>query len=191
MTDEKPLNVLTICGSLRKGSLNAAVTRALPGLAPAGMTMIAAPPFDRFPLYNADVQREDGFPEPVTALAEVVRAADAVIIVSPEYNYSIPGALKNALDWVSRMPDQPFKGKPVALQSAAPGPLGGSRAQYHMRQVMIFLEALVFGRPEVFVSFAQQRVNEAGELHDEATRKVIAAQLEGFAAYIRRHGGKG
>src|SRR4051812_28230539 len=96
------LNVLTICGSLRKESYNAALARALPGLASAGMSITAAPSFASFPLYNADVQNTIGFPADVNALADAIRAADGVIIVSPEYNWSIPGALKNAIDWVSR-----------------------------------------------------------------------------------------
>jgi hypothetical protein len=113
---EITVNVLTICGSLRKGSYNAMVQRALPSLAPEGMTMKAAPSFAEFPLYNADAQDLSGFPTAVTTLAEAIRAADGVIVVSPEYNFSIPGGLKNAIDWVSRLPNQPFAGKPIALQ---------------------------------------------------------------------------
>src|SRR5690242_1814390 len=111
-------NVLVICGSLRKGSYNAMVARALPALAPAGMKLIPSPPIGTMPLYNADIQAE-GFPEPVKVLADAIRAADAVLFVTPEYNYSIPGVLKNAIDWVSRLPDQPFAGKPIAIQSAS------------------------------------------------------------------------
>jgi chromate reductase, NAD(P)H dehydrogenase (quinone) len=127
------LKVLVICGSLRKGSYNAALTRALPALAPPEMTLITAPSFAAFPFYNADVQDASGFPAPVTELAEAIRAADGVLFVTPEYNWSIPGVLKNAIDWVSRMKDQPFKDKPVAIQSASQGPLGGARMQYHLR----------------------------------------------------------
>ena len=117
--DGKSVNVITICGSLRKGSFNAMVQRALPSLAPEGMVLTEAPPFAAFPLYNADVQGATGFPGPVTALADAIRAADGVIIVTPEYNFSIPGGLKNAIDWVSRVPNQPFAGKPVALRALA------------------------------------------------------------------------
>jgi len=106
-----------ICGSLRKGSFNRALMNALPALAPADMKLTEAPSFRGFPLYDADLQAK-GFPPDVTALAGTIRAADGVIIITPEYNYSIPGALKNAIDWVSRLPDQPFKEKPVAIQSA-------------------------------------------------------------------------
>jgi chromate reductase len=133
VADEK-LDVLVICGSLRKGSYNSALARTLPALAPAGMTVRPAPSFEKFPIYNHDIQDTSGFPAEVNAWADAIRKADAVIIVSPEYNWSIPGGLKNAIDWVSRMKDQPFKDKPVALQSAAGGILGGSRMQYHLRQ---------------------------------------------------------
>ena len=138
---DKILNVVSICGSLRKGSYNRMVMNALRGYAPEGMRVTEAPPFAAFPLYNADVQNSSGFPAPVQALAEAVRAVDGVIFVSPEYNYSIPGALKNAIDWVSRMPNQPFAGKPIAIQSATGGALGGGRMQYDFRRCMIFLDA--------------------------------------------------
>src|SRR3974390_524875 len=127
------MRVLVICGSLRKGSYNAALTRALPALAPPEMKLITAPSFATFPFYNADVQDASGFPAQVTEFAEAIRPADGVLFVTPEYNWSIPGVLKNAIDWVSRMKDQPFKDKPIALQSAAGGILGGSRAPYLLR----------------------------------------------------------
>src|SRR5579871_5142794 len=127
------VTVITICGSLRKGSFNAALQRALPALAPPGLAIKAAPPWASFPIYNADDQNATGFPAAVNTLADAIRAADGVIFVTPEYNFSIPGGLKNAIDWVSRLPNQPFAGKPVALQSASPGPLGGGRVQYDMR----------------------------------------------------------
>lgn len=179
-------HVLTICGSLRKGSYNRALMNALPGLAPAGMTLSEAPSFRGFPLYDADLQAA-GFPADVTALADAIRTADGVIIVSPEYNYTIPGALKNAIDWVSRLKDQPFREKPVAIQSATGGPLGGARMQYHLRQVMIFLNAFVFGTPEIFVGMAQTKFDEKTlELKDEATKKIVSQQLEAFAKFIAR-----
>jgi len=118
-------NVVSICGSLRKGSYNRMVMAALPSLAPSGMTIKEAPPYTGLPLYNADIQDSKGFPGDATALAEAIRAADGVIFCTPEYNFSLPGGLKNAIDWVSRMQNQPFAGKPVAIQSASPGPLGG------------------------------------------------------------------
>jgi chromate reductase len=181
------LNVLVVCGSLRKGSYNAALTRALPALAPPEITLNTAPPFETFPLYNADIQDASGFPEAVENFAAAIRAADGVLIVSPEYNWSIPGALKNALDWVSRMKDQPFKDKPVAIQSASQGPLGGARMQYHMRMALTYLNSFVFGTPEIFVGMAQNKFDkETLELKDQPTKDIIKTQLAGFAAFIKR-----
>ena len=179
-------NVITICGSLRKASFNRMLADALPGLAPAGMTIKASPSIE-MPLYNADVQAE-GFPPAATALADAIRAADGVIMVTPEYNYSLPGGLKNAIDWVSRMKDQPFAYKPICLQSASMGPLGGARMQYHARTIMVFLDAFVFNKPEIFVGAAQTKFDEkTGELKDEATRTIIKQQLEGFEKFVARH----
>lgn len=189
MTD---LNILVICGSLRAGSINRMVANTVAEIAPAGLSFTDAPPIGDIPLYNADIQEGEGFPPAVTALGDAIRAADGVLIITPEYNYSVPGVLKNAIDWVSRLKDQPLAGKPVALQSAAIGALGGARCQYHLRQIMVFLDALVFNKPEVFVTFAKTKVDEAsGKLTDEGTRKVITTQLEGFAGFINRVGPKG
>jgi len=181
------LNVLVICGSLRKGSFNAALARALPALAPEGMKLITAPTIGAFPLYNADVQDTSGFPAPVEELAAAIRAADGVLFVTPEYNWSMPGVLKNAIDWLSRMKDQPFKEKPVAIQSASQGPLGGARMQYHWRMSMTFLAAFIFGTPEVFVGSAQNKfAKDTLELTDQPTKDAIKAQLAAFSKYIER-----
>src|SRR5580704_12200411 len=189
---DRTLNVICICGSLRRGSYNRMVMNALPGLAPAGMKITEAPPFSEFPLYNADAQEASGFPPPVQRLADAIRAADGVIFNSPEYNFSIPGGLKNAIDWVSRMPNQPFADKPIAMQSATAGQLGGGRVQYDLRRAMVFLDAIVLNKPEVFIGAAQTKVNEqTGELTDETARNLIKQQLAAFAKFITRHGGKG
>jgi chromate reductase len=180
------LKLLVICGSLRKGSYNAALTRALPDLAPSGMTFTAAPAYDAMPMYNADLQEASGFPPAAEDLATAIRGADGVIIVSPEYNWTIPGALKNAIDWVSRMKDQPFNEKPVAIQSCSQGPMGGARMQYHMRMTMTYLNAFTFGTPEVIVSTAQNKFDKDLKLTDETTRKFVKQQLEGFAKFIAR-----
>jgi chromate reductase len=183
----KSLNVISICGSLREGSYNAMVQRALPSLAPQGLTIQAAPSFAEFPLYNADVQTTSGFPAPVNTLAEAIRAADGVIIVSPEYNFSIPGGLKNAIDWVSRLPSQPFAGKPVALQSVSPGPVGGARVQYDLRRAMMFLDAFTLNKPEIFIGSCASKFDEkTGELKDEATLGFLKQQLTAFASLIAR-----
>ena len=179
--------VLVICGSLRKGSYNAALTRALPGLAPDGMTFVPAPSFANFPLYNQDAQDSSGFPADVMAMVDAVRAADAVLFVTPEYNWSMPGGLKNAIDWVSRVKDQPFAEKPVAIQSCSGGPMGGARMQYHWRMTMTFCKAFIFGTPEVFVGNAASKFDkETLELTDQPTRDVIKMQLAAFAKFIAR-----
>ncbi len=180
-------NVLVICGSLRKGSYNAALTRALPALAPPEMKLIAAPPFDALPLYNADIQKASGFPGQAEALASAIRAADGVLFVTPEYNWSMPGGLKNAIDWVSRIKEQPFEGKPVAIQSCSQGPLGGARMQYHWRMSMTFVKAFIYGTPEVFVGNAASKFDkDTLALTDQPTKDVIKTQLAAFAKFIKR-----
>ncbi len=180
------MKILTICGSLRKGSFNMSVMRALPSLAPSGLEFVEAPSYASMPIYNADDQNGSGFPASATAFADAVREADGVIIVTPEYNYSVPGGLKNALDWVSRLKDQPFSGKPVALMSASGGPLGGARMQYHMRQIMVFLNARVFNTPEVFVGTAQTKIDDKGSLTDEPTKEIIRKQLAAFETFVQK-----
>ena len=187
MSPTEPLKLGTLVGSLRQGSYNAAIARALPALAPAGVNIAALPSFRDVPMYDADVQAK-GFPASVTALGDAIRGCHGVIIVSPEYNYSVPGVLKNAIDWLSRLPNQPFANKPIGLQSATQGPLGGARVQYHLRQIFVFLDAQVFGRPEVFVGSAQTKIDAAGTIADRATSDFIASQLKAFAEFVRRVG---
>jgi chromate reductase len=122
-------------------------------------------------------------------MAEQIRGADGVIIVTPEYNYSVPGALKNAIDWLSRLTPQPFAGKAVAIQTASPGLLGGARAQYHLRQSLVFLDAHVLNKPEVMVGQAAAKVNgDTLELSDTGTREFIATQLKALAALAAKVG---
>jgi len=181
------LNIVSICGSLRKGSYNAMVQRLLPSHAPEGMAIKPAPSFAEFPLYNFDIQNSTGFPQPVTALADAIRAADGVIFCTPEYNFSIPGGLKNAIDWVSRLQNQPFAGKPVALQSASPGAVGGARVQYDLRKAMMFLDAFTLNKPEIFIGNCASKFEEkTGEFKDETTRGFIKQQLTAFAGFIAR-----
>ena len=186
---ERQLDVLVICGSLRKGSYNAALARTLPALAPPGIKLRDAPSFGKLPIYDFDLQQASGFPAEAAAWADAVRSADGVIVVSPEYNWSIPGGLKNAIDWVSRMKEQPFAGKPVALQSAATGVLGGARMQYHLRQSLLSIDAILFGKPEIIVTFAAQKFDEKTlALKDQAAVDLIRQQLTGFEAFVRRLG---
>jgi chromate reductase len=185
------LNVTVICGSLRKGSFNAELARTLPALAPPGLLLTPAPSWASFPVYNHDDQMATGIPASVTIWADAIRAADGVIIVSPEYNWSIPGGLKNAIDWVSRLKDVPFANKPVALQSAAPGLLGGARMQAHLRMALTAIDALMFGKPEVFVNLAAKKFDEKTlALTDQPTIDMVKAQLVAFEKFVRRMTGK-
>ena len=179
------MKLLAICGSLRTGSFNRAICNTLPELAPEGCEIVQSPGFGEIPIYDADNHNTNGFPARVAEIAKMIEQSDGVVIVSPEYNFSVPGGLKNLIDWISRLPDQPLKKKPVVLQSAAGGMLGGARMQYHLRQIMVFLEAHVFTKPEVFVTFAKTKVDESGDkIADKTTRDMIRAQLSAFAAEI-------
>jgi chromate reductase, NAD(P)H dehydrogenase (quinone) len=186
MAEEKPLRFVVMVGSLRRGSFNAAIARALPALAPEDVSIAPLGSVGDFPLYNYDLQ-EKGFPPAATAMGEAIRAADGVIFVTPEYNHSVPGVLKNAIDWISRLPNQPFAGKPVAIQSASPGVFGGLRAQLHLRDMFVFLDARALNKPEVMIPQVHEKIDPAtGELTDPATRGFIADQLKAFAAFARR-----
>jgi chromate reductase len=178
------LRVLGIAGSLRRGSFNAAALRAAAELAPSGMTV---EPFELapIPLYNEDVYQQ-GFPPAVDDFRNRVRAADALLIATPEYNYSVPGVLKNAIDWASRPPEQPFDGKPTAILSASPSFTGGARAQYHLRQAFIYLNAIILNRPEVMISAAHTKFDNDGKLTDGPTREGLTKLLEGLQAWAER-----
>lgn len=182
------MHVLAIIGSLRKASVNRMTYEAARGMLPDGMTISAAD-LSAIPLYNDDVLEQSGYPEPVKKLREQIAAADAILFISPEYNYSIPGVLKNAIDWASRSPDPPFAGKPVAIMGASPGQMGTARMQYHLRQVCVFLDARALNKPEVMIAKAFERFDAAGKLVDEPTAKQIRAQLEALAAWTRRLSG--
>ena len=178
-------NVLAMCGSLRKGSFNRQLMNASIGLAPAGMTIKEGPSFAKFPIYNFDDQQATGFPKEVDALNDAIKAADGVLFVSAEYNWSVPGGLKNAIDWISRYKEVSFKDKPVCIQSAAPGLLGGSRMQYHLRMVMQSIDAQLFGKPEVIVNMAANKFAD-GALKDQAAIDLIKQQLAAFGKFIDR-----
>ncbi|OAT37017.1 putative oxidoreductase [Hafnia paralvei ATCC 29927] len=186
---DKPLKIVTLLGSLRKGSYNAIVANALPDLAPKHVTIEALPSIRDIPLYDADLQQDEGFPAQIEAIAEEIRQADGVIIVTPEYNYSVPGGLKNAIDWISRLPNQPLAGKPVAIQTSSMGPIGGARCQYHLRQILVFLDCQVMNKPEFMGGVIQSKVDEQkGILTDTSTIEFLGKQLSAFADYVRRVG---
>ncbi len=169
------LTVCAISGSLRAGSYNTAALRAASELAPAGVS-IAQEHIADIPLYNEDVTR----------LQQAIASADAVLIATPEYNYSVPGVLKNAIDWVSRTEPQPFANKPVAIMGASPGALGTGRAQYDLRKMFVYLDAHVLNKPEIMISAAHTRFDADGKLTDEATRKFLASLLTALRDWTLR-----
>jgi len=150
-------------------------------LAPEGM--LIRPASIDLPLYNEDL-REHGDPASVRQLREQIAHADAVLIVTPEYNYSVPGVLKNAIDWASRPPDQPFNGKPVAIMGGSPGKIGTARAQYHLRQTFVCLNAAVLNKPEVMVGGVMGIFDDNGKMTDQSTREHIAKQLVALATLV-------
>ena len=183
------MSVLGFAGSLRAASWNRGLLRAAQQLAPAGMDIQIVDLSD-IPLYNEDV-RQQGFPSRVQEFRERIRAADALLIATPEYNYSVPGVLKNAIDWASRPPDQPFQDKPIALMGASAGMAGTTRAQHNLRQSFVFLDGRLLTRPEVLIPAAAQKFDAAGNLVDEPSRKLVSEQLIALAAWTRRLGGGG
>ncbi|MBC7226342.1 MAG: NAD(P)H-dependent oxidoreductase [Thermoflexales bacterium] len=180
MVSQLPVRILGIAGSLRTGSYNYALLRAARDLAPPGaeVHLLDRALLAGIPPYNEDV-RAQGEPASVTALKEAIRQADALLIATPEYNFSIPGVLKNALDWASRPPEtSPFSGKPVAIIGATAGTWGTVRAQMHLRQVCQALNMFPLNRPEVLVAFAAEKFNADGHLTDETARQLIRSLLE-------------
>ena len=178
------LTVCAISGSLRAGSYNTASLRAAAELAPDGVA-IALEGIADIPLYNEDVKAA-GFPPAVTRLQHAIASADAVLIATPEYNYSVSGVLKNAIDWVSRTDPQPFANKPVAIMGASPGAIGTARAQYDLRKMFVYLDAHLLNKPEVMISAAHTRFDADGKLTDEATRRFLASFLTALRDWIYR-----
>ncbi|WP_207481703.1 NADPH-dependent FMN reductase [Arenibaculum pallidiluteum] len=178
------MKVIGISGSLRKGSFNTAALRAARDLAPEGMSIDIAEIGD-LPLYNDDL-RAEGYPPPVERLRGQIAGADAILFVTPEYNYSITGVLKNAIDWASRPPNQPFEGKPVAIMGASGGIFGTARAQYHLRQMLVYLNAFPVNKPEVMIGQAQSKFDVDLNLADETTREFVRQLLVSLADWTRR-----
>ena len=167
----EPIKLVAFCGSLRKASFNRLALQAFIERLPAGAKAEIVEIGD-WPLYDADVQAQ-GFPAPVQAAQQKMLAADGIVFATPEYNYSVSGVLKNAIDWLSRTTPQPFAAKPVAMFGASGGVLGTARAQYQLRQILIFLDGRPVNKPEVMIGGAQNRFTD-GKLTDEATGKLLA-----------------
>jgi Predicted flavoprotein len=184
MHSQSPVRVLGISGSLRRNSYNAALLRAAQELAPDGMAIDA---FDLTPIpfYNDDV-RLQGFPPAVEEFRMKIRQADALLFVTPEYNRSIPGVLKNAIDWASRAPDQPFDDKPVAIMGASLSALGTVAANHHLRQILVYLNAQMLNGPEVLAGGAAAKFDEAGRLVDDTTRSFVQNHLSRLMHLVLR-----
>jgi chromate reductase len=179
-----PIRVAALCGSLRKASYNRMALHAAMQLAPEGVSIEEAE-IGLLPLYNADLHPA-GLPAVVQQLCDRIAAADALLFVTPEYNYSIPAPLKNAIDWASRAAPQPFAGKPAAMMGASIGLLGTVRAQLHLRHSMVFLNMLPINKPEVMIAQAASKFDGAGKLTDEIARGLIRDLLTALAAWTRR-----
>ncbi len=176
---------LGIAGSLRKSSLNRALLGAFREELPEGVELDVFGELGALPLFDADLPY-DPPPAGVAELKTALAAADGLVIATPEYNYSIPGVLKNALDWATRPPStSPLRQLPVALLGAAAGMGGTIRAQYHLRQILVYTDCRVLGQPEIFVERAHERFDETGRLTCDATRALLRMQAEAFAAWVR------
>jgi chromate reductase len=181
-----PVRILGIPGSLRKASYNRAALRAAEELLPADATLEV---FDLGGIPSFNEEDERLLPARVVELKDQIREADAILIATPEYNYSVPGVLKNAIDWASRpYGDNAWDGKPVAIMGASPGAIGTARAQYHLRQTFVFLNMYPINRPEVMISNSAQRFDAQGRLVDEGSRTRIRQLLEALVVWTRRLG---
>ena len=179
-----PLTILGIAGSLRRASYNRGALRAAQQLASAD-TRIEIFDLAGIPVFNQDEDAQP--PQKVADFKARIRAADAILFVTPEYNYSIPGVLKNAIDWASRpYGDSAWDGKPVAVMGASVGTLGTARAQYHLRQMFVFLNMYPLNKPEVMIANAAQRFDAQGDLTDQDTKNHIQKLLQSLAAWTRQ-----
>jgi chromate reductase, NAD(P)H dehydrogenase (quinone) len=181
---DKQLTILGLAGSLRKGSYNRSLLRVASELVPEG-AKIEIFDLEGIPPLNQDL--EPVMSDKVKELKNRIKAADAILIVTPEHNYSVPGILKNAIDWASRPSgDNSWLGKPAAIMSASTGMLGGSRAQYHLRQIFVYLDMHPVNKPEVMVTFASQKFDENGKLTDEKAKEVIGLLLKALIDWTRK-----
>jgi chromate reductase len=177
------IRVIGVAGSLRRDSYNKAALRAAQKLAPEGMS-IDIFDLEGIPPFNQDHEKTP--PERVVEFKKQIRESAAVLIVTPEYNYSVPGVLKNAIDWASRpYGDSAWSGKPAAIMSASPGAFGGARAQYHLRQMFVFLNMYAINQPEVMIADAAHRFDAEGNLIHDQTKQLISDLLKSLAARTR------
>lgn len=182
--DGGKVKILGVAGSLRKGSFNKMLLKAALEIAPQEVELEIFD-LEGIPPFNQDLENNPH--QKVTELKEKVKGADGILIVTPEYNYSVPGVLKNAIDAASRpYGTSPFEGKPVAIMGASIGMLGTARAQYHLRQTLVFLNAFPLNRPEIMVPFAESKFDETGRLTDETTREKVKELLAELVEWIKK-----
>jgi len=182
--DQQKIHILGFAGSLRKDSYNRALLRSALELAPQNVE-IEIFDLEGIPCFNQDL--EPSMPVKVQEFKNKIKSADALLIVTPEHNYSVPGVLKNAIDWASRPSgDNSFDGKPVAIMSASTGMLGGARAQYHLRQSFIFLNMFPVNKPEILITFARDKFDENGKLIDDKARELIRELLRKLVDWTRK-----
>lgn len=180
----KNIHILGIAGSLRQGSYNRACLKAAGEMLPPNVTFEIFP-LNEIPVYNQD--NDSQLPQVIKDFKAKIRAADALLIATPEYNHSVSGVLKNAMDYVSRpYGDNPFNGKPVAMMSASTGMVGAVRAQIDLKHTFVFLNMYDLNQPEVIITFAAQKIDDKGRLTDEKTRDIIKQQVAGLADFARR-----
>jgi chromate reductase, NAD(P)H dehydrogenase (quinone) len=177
------MKIIAISGSLRKASVNTGLLHALAEIAPAGIA-VEVVTLNDIPMYNGDDEAAHGPPQSVKDLDAKIRSADGVVLCTPEYNFSMSGVLKNATDWLSRG-GSPFKWKRCGVMGAADGPLGTGRAQYHLRQNLVALEAITMPKPEIFVGNASKKFDGHGNLTDAETRVFLTKWLVGFQAWVK------
>lgn len=176
------IRIIGFTGSLREHSFNKAALKAAQERMPEG-SVLDLLDLSQLPFFNEDLEKGP-LPAAVVDFKKALSEAEALLIATPEYNFSIPPVLKNALDWASRGKDLPLSSKPAAIMSASPGMLGGARVQYHLRQVCLSLNLQVMNRPEVFITKAGQKFDEKGQLNDEATGKAIQNLLETLVSRV-------
>jgi chromate reductase len=176
--------LLGICGSLRQKSLNRALLLAVGETLPQGWALDMFDRLGDLPPFNSDIA---GDPEPVAALKDAMRAAAGIVIATPEYNYSIPGVLKNALDWASRPQPSPLRGKPIGIVGCSVGMSGSMRAQYHLRQILVYSDSPTLNQPEILIPRAHERFDGEGRMTDESTRELLRKFGVAMAAHAARY----
>ena len=181
---ETKTTILGFAGSLRKASFNRSLLRAALEMVPKDANLVTFD-LEGIPPFNQDLEGQP--PEKVKEFKAQIRSADAILIATPEYNYSIPGVLKNAIDWASRpFGDNAFEGKPVAVMGASPGMTGTARSQYHLRQTFVFLDMHPLNKPEVMVPFAHEKIDKEGKVTDPKTKEKIRELLESLVIWTKR-----